>query len=197
MSDEFYEDRSVLYRVFYMFPLFTIYRFRLYAAFISSECACILAGLGGYPKSGRPRPGNGPTKIIEVVEKSDRYCHIRILFPTELKISSILLTGSSSQVNSELPMILIFLNTHRYKVFATRKEPRGGGKKTPQRKICNISEVWRPISMKFSQCLARWIPHTTPLKYLSYHVRWPHKLRSSQGHTWKKMTWPILLIRSS
>ena len=36
------------------------------------------------------------------------------------------------------------------------------------------------------QFLARWIWHTTPLKYLSYLVRWPHKSRSSQGHTWKK-----------
>ena len=72
--------------------------------------------------------------------------------------------------------------------FSPHVKNQGGGKKTPQRKICNISGVWRPILMKFSQCLARWIPHTTPLKYFSYHVRWPHKSRSSQGHTWKKMT---------
>ena len=47
------------------------------------------------------------------------------------------------------------------------KNQGGGVKKTPQRKICNISRVWRPISMKFSQCLARWILHTMPLQYLS------------------------------
>ena len=51
--------------------------------------------------------------------------------------------------------------------------------------------------MKFSQFIARWIWHTTALKYLSYHSIWPHKCRSSQGHTWKKMTWPVLLIWSS
>ena len=51
--------------------------------------------------------------------------------------------------------------------------------------------------MKFSQFIARWIWHTTALKYLSYHFGWPHKWRSSQGHTWKKMTWPVLLIWSS
>ena len=54
----------------------------------------------------------------------------------------------------------------------------GGGKKTPQTKICNISEVWCPILMKFSQFIARWIWHTTALKYLSYPFGWPHKWRS-------------------
>ena len=81
--------------------------------------------------------------------------------------------------------------------FLPHVKNQGGGKKTPQRKICNISGVWCPISMKFSQFIARWIWHTTALKYLSYHFGWPHKWRSSQGHTWKKMTWPVLLIWSS
>ena len=51
--------------------------------------------------------------------------------------------------------------------------------------------------MKFSQCLARWSRHTNLSRYLSCLVGWPHKSRSSQGHTWKKMTWPVLVIRSS
>ena len=51
--------------------------------------------------------------------------------------------------------------------------------------------------MKFSQFIAKWNWHTTLLKYLSYPFGWPHKWRSSQGHTWKKLTLPVLLIWSS
>ena len=51
--------------------------------------------------------------------------------------------------------------------------------------------------MKFSQFIVRWIWHTITLKYLSYRVGWPHKLRSNQSHTWKKWLGRFLLIRSS
>ena len=82
-----------------------------------------------------------------------------------------------------------------YKVFATRKEPRGV-KNTPD-------ENWqylRSLTSDFDEIFtvsSQMNPTYNHVKYLSWHVRWLHKSRSSQSHTWKKMTWPVLLIRSS
>ncbi|TRY68844.1 hypothetical protein TCAL_03048 [Tigriopus californicus] len=62
-EEDFYEKTSLLYRVFYMTPVFFNFRMRLYTGFVLSECSCIMAGLGMYPKSSEPRPGNGPTQL--------------------------------------------------------------------------------------------------------------------------------------
>ena len=59
-TDEFLE-RSFLYRLLYMVPMFTIFRTRLYLAWIMSECMSITAGLGAYPVESKPRCGSGPT----------------------------------------------------------------------------------------------------------------------------------------
>ena len=45
------------------------YRMRIYAGFTLSECACIMSGLGAYPASSKPRPGQGPTKPEELSEE--------------------------------------------------------------------------------------------------------------------------------
>ena len=91
------------------------------------------------------------------------------------------------------------LNTHRYKVFATRKEPRGGGgTKTPQQEnlqyLGSLTSDFDEIFTVSSQMNLAYNPvkniRATLLDDLINR-------RSSQGHTWKKMTWPILLIRSS
>ena len=42
---------------------------RIYAGFTLSECACIMSGLGAYPASSKPRPGQGPTKPEELSEE--------------------------------------------------------------------------------------------------------------------------------
>lgn len=62
-EDDFYQTTSFLYRVFYMTPVFFNFRMRLYTGFVLSECSCIMAGLGIYPKSSEPKPGNGPTQL--------------------------------------------------------------------------------------------------------------------------------------
>lgn len=63
LSDEIFEERSVLYRIWYMTPLFFNFRMRFYCGFILSEVACILAGLGAYPVDSQPKPGQGPTNL--------------------------------------------------------------------------------------------------------------------------------------
>lgn len=62
-SEEIFEERSFLYRIWYMTPLFFTFRMRFYTGFILSEAACILAGLGAYPAKSLPKPGNGPTAL--------------------------------------------------------------------------------------------------------------------------------------
>lgn len=61
-NQEWQDNTSFLWKFFYMMPVFFNFRMRIYAGFILSECACIMAGLGAYPASSEPRPGQGPTK---------------------------------------------------------------------------------------------------------------------------------------
>nr|CAD7567533.1 unnamed protein product [Timema californicum] len=62
MSDEFYNERSTLYRFWYIWPTFLIFRMRIYIGMTLSECVCITAGLGAYPVFTDPKSGQGPTK---------------------------------------------------------------------------------------------------------------------------------------
>lgn len=48
-------------RLAYMVPAFTIFRMRMYSAWILSECVCIVAALGAYPSDLKSRCGQGPT----------------------------------------------------------------------------------------------------------------------------------------
>jgi len=59
---EWKESHGLLYKLFYMIPVFFNFRMRIYAGFTLSECACIMAGLGAYPECSQPRPGQGPTR---------------------------------------------------------------------------------------------------------------------------------------
>lgn len=61
-SEEFYNERSLLYRIWYINPTFFIFRMRLYIGMVLSECVCTMAGLGAYPEFTEPNSGHGPTK---------------------------------------------------------------------------------------------------------------------------------------
>jgi lysophospholipid acyltransferase 7 len=63
-SDEFFNERSFLYRVWYVWPTFFIFRMRIYIGLMLSECACTMAGLGAYPTALSPRCGSGPSKDL-------------------------------------------------------------------------------------------------------------------------------------
>ena len=64
----FYETTSLLYRLFYITPVFFNFRMRMYIGFVLSECSCIAFGLGAYPTSSEPRPGSGPSKFEKLKE---------------------------------------------------------------------------------------------------------------------------------
>jgi len=70
-SDEFYAS-SIWWKMFYMTPVFFVFRMRLFSGFVLSECSCIMAGLGAYPSASTPKPGLGPSnlKALEEDEKS-------------------------------------------------------------------------------------------------------------------------------
>ncbi|XP_055382334.1 lysophospholipid acyltransferase 7-like [Condylostylus longicornis] len=62
MEAEFYEKCSLLYRVFYMCPIYLIFRTRLYVGLILGECVCTSAGFGAYPDESDVARGGGPRK---------------------------------------------------------------------------------------------------------------------------------------
>ncbi|KAM4652809.1 lysophospholipid acyltransferase 7 isoform 1-T3 [Discoglossus pictus] len=68
-TDQFY-DCSFLYRLFYMVPIFFVFRMRFYVAWIFAECSCIAASFGAYPVSAKSRPGGGPTVEYALLERN-------------------------------------------------------------------------------------------------------------------------------
>ncbi|XP_050101398.1 lysophospholipid acyltransferase 7 [Anopheles aquasalis] len=65
-SDEFYVERSFIYRLWYVWPTFFIFRMRIYTGILLSECVCTMAGFGAYPVAFASKPGHGPTKETPV-----------------------------------------------------------------------------------------------------------------------------------
>ena len=65
-TDEFYAN-PFWYRLFYMVPIFMVFRTRLYMAWLLSECICISAGFGAYPVTARAKCGTGPT-VLKALE---------------------------------------------------------------------------------------------------------------------------------
>uniref|UniRef100_A0A182NU42 Lysophospholipid acyltransferase 7 n=1 Tax=Anopheles dirus TaxID=7168 RepID=A0A182NU42_9DIPT len=61
-SAEFYEERSFVYRLMYVWPTFFIFRMRIYTGILLSECVCTMAGVGAYPAIFASKPGHGPSK---------------------------------------------------------------------------------------------------------------------------------------
>ncbi|KAH8263890.1 hypothetical protein KR038_009162 [Drosophila bunnanda] len=68
LSDEFYNDRSFIYRLLYVWPTFFTFRARIYTGLTLSECVCTMAGFGAYPDESDPNNGEGPRK---------RYQHLK------------------------------------------------------------------------------------------------------------------------
>ncbi|XP_046687270.1 lysophospholipid acyltransferase 7-like isoform X1 [Homalodisca vitripennis] len=61
LSDEFYTERSMLYRLWYLYPSFFNFRMRMYIGMRLSECVFTMSGLGAYPAVTEPKPGQGPS----------------------------------------------------------------------------------------------------------------------------------------
>ena len=63
VTEDAFLEYPFWYRLFYMFAVFTIFRFRLYFAWIMSEVVCMNAALGAYPTASKPKCGQGPTDL--------------------------------------------------------------------------------------------------------------------------------------
>jgi lysophospholipid acyltransferase 7 len=61
VETEEFANRAWFYRFVYSNAVFFTFRMRMYSAFIISECVCINAGLGAYPKRLKAQSGVGPT----------------------------------------------------------------------------------------------------------------------------------------
>lgn len=72
-SNEFFEERSLLYRLFFVWPSFFIFRMRIYSGLILAECTCTCAGFGAYPKDLEVKCGHGPTQVVsqEFIDKPE------------------------------------------------------------------------------------------------------------------------------
>ncbi|XP_048372683.1 lysophospholipid acyltransferase 7 [Sphaerodactylus townsendi] len=68
-SSAFYE-RGLPFRLFYMMPVFFVFRMRFYVAWLCAECACIAAAFGAYPAAAKSRSGGGPTVEYEPLSRS-------------------------------------------------------------------------------------------------------------------------------
>ena len=48
-----------------MVLIFYLFRFRFYIAWIFAEISCMTAAFAAYPTSTKPKPGAGPTDLLE------------------------------------------------------------------------------------------------------------------------------------
>uniref|UniRef100_A0A1B0GQI9 Lysophospholipid acyltransferase 7 n=1 Tax=Phlebotomus papatasi TaxID=29031 RepID=A0A1B0GQI9_PHLPP len=71
-DDSFYTKESFLLRMWYIWPVFLIFRMKMYCALIFSECLFSAAGIGAYPSVFQSIPGRGPrTKDPQLLEDWD------------------------------------------------------------------------------------------------------------------------------
>lgn len=72
-SEEFYNQRSWMYRLFYIWPSVFIFRMRMYSGIILADCVCVCSGFGAYPKELEAKCGQGPSNDItqELLDKPE------------------------------------------------------------------------------------------------------------------------------
>ncbi|KAK3090685.1 hypothetical protein FSP39_013739 [Pinctada imbricata] len=80
-TDEFYLE-PFWFRLFYMVPMFIVFRTRLYIAWVLSECMSMMATLGAYPKLSVPKCGKGPTDLKALDESLSKKENIEYDYET-------------------------------------------------------------------------------------------------------------------
>uniref|UniRef100_A0A1B0GQI8 Lysophospholipid acyltransferase 7 n=1 Tax=Phlebotomus papatasi TaxID=29031 RepID=A0A1B0GQI8_PHLPP len=71
-EDEFYTEQSILFRIWYIWIAFIIFRLKMYIIMIVSDCITSAAGVGAYPSVFQSTPGGGPrTKDPGLLEDWD------------------------------------------------------------------------------------------------------------------------------
>ncbi|KAG6925935.1 membrane bound O-acyltransferase domain containing 7, partial [Chelydra serpentina] len=78
VRSEAFAARALPFRLFYMVPVFFVFRMRFYVAWLCAECACIAAAFGAYPTAARARPGGGPTTLCPSAEEGARRSPVRL-----------------------------------------------------------------------------------------------------------------------
>ncbi|KAK9500873.1 hypothetical protein O3M35_002048 [Rhynocoris fuscipes] len=68
LTDEFYNERSLGFRLWYVLPLFGQFKTRMYIGMRLSEAVFTMSGLGAYPAETTPLPGKGPSKDHQLLE---------------------------------------------------------------------------------------------------------------------------------
>ena len=64
VTDEYLNHAGgVLYRIAYLYPCLTWFRWRFYIAWQLAVCGFTMAGMGAYPKDCESRSGQGPSKL--------------------------------------------------------------------------------------------------------------------------------------
>ncbi|KAG5880750.1 hypothetical protein JTB14_030575 [Gonioctena quinquepunctata] len=69
VTTEEFLNRSLLYRYWYIWPSFLIFRTRIYLGLILTEIVCIIGGLGVYPAFSKPKSGHGPTQNFKQLKE--------------------------------------------------------------------------------------------------------------------------------
>ena len=60
---------------FYLSMCFTWFRIRFYVGWMLAKAMCITMALGAYPFESEPKPGVGPTKLVETGGNLKLYPH--------------------------------------------------------------------------------------------------------------------------
>ncbi|CAH1098508.1 unnamed protein product [Psylliodes chrysocephalus] len=63
-------ERSFLYRYWYVWPSFLIFRSRIYLGLVLTEIVCVLGGMGVYPVFSKPKSGHGPTQQFKQLKET-------------------------------------------------------------------------------------------------------------------------------
>ncbi|KAG7210426.1 hypothetical protein KM043_011958 [Ampulex compressa] len=71
LSEE-YAERSIIYKLSYIYPAFAVFRLRMFVGMLLSECVCQMSGLGAYPTICNSLPGLGPQnyKAVEALSNN-------------------------------------------------------------------------------------------------------------------------------
>lgn len=81
VTEEFYTERTLLYRILYIYPMILIFRIAFFTVSLSSELFLFITGFGAYPVESEPKTVVGPTKPI-TQEMIDNCRHLKYSYIT-------------------------------------------------------------------------------------------------------------------
>jgi lysophospholipid acyltransferase 7 len=181
-SDEFYE-RSWLYRYWYIWPNFFIFRMRIYIGLVLSECVCTMVGLGAYPTFTKPKSGQGPSENFDQMKK---------LLSSEGELTKI--DYDFETIHNINPYGADFCTTYREAMkhwniciqywLAVNVYKRFPSKKYRTAVTMLISSFWHGVYMGYYVCIG-----TAPLALIVEDVYYKLYLKDGKGKYFKVLEW--------